>query len=117
MLFFRRDWRHPAWDPSSKKFINMSNVMIYAYTGAESPIPDLPKFPGQHLSVSPDSKLFVTDTQLGPFGGAKRGVGRSRLRHSRWELDDARPLSGRQGLDDVAQKPSASGLQRGWQAH
>src|SRR5438128_1113659 len=66
MLFFRRDWGHPAWDPSSKKFINAPNVMIDAYTGEESPIPNLPKFPGQHLSVSPDGKLFVTDTQLGP---------------------------------------------------
>ena len=71
LLFFRRDWGHPAWDPSSKKFINVPTVMIDAYSGAESPIPELPRFPGSHLSVSPDGRLFVTDTQLTPFGGAK----------------------------------------------
>jgi len=71
LLFFRHDWGHPAWHPSSKKFINMPNVMIDAETGVETPIPGLPKFPGQHLSVSPDGNLFVTDTQFTPFGGGK----------------------------------------------
>jgi hypothetical protein len=71
LLFFRRDWGHPAWHPNSKAFINMPNVMIDAYTGEETSITGLPKFPGQHLSISPDGKLFVTDTQLGPFGGGK----------------------------------------------
>jgi hypothetical protein len=88
LLFFRREWGHPAWDPSSKKFINVPNVMIDAYTGEEHPIPDLPKFPGQHLSVSPDGKLFVTDTQLGPFGGAKGewGVGVCDTRGGNWTM-------------------------------
>lgn len=71
LLFFRRDWGHPAWDPSSKLFINVPNVLIDARTGEQKSIPNLPRFPGQHLDISPDGKLFVTDTQLGPFGGAK----------------------------------------------
>jgi hypothetical protein len=88
LLFFRRDWGHPAWDPSSQKFINTPNVMIDAYTGHERPIPDLPKFPGEHLSVSPDGKLFVTDTQLGPFGGAKGewGVAVCDIRGGNWTM-------------------------------
>jgi len=88
LLFFRRDWGHPAWDPSSKRFINMPNVMIDAYTGKETSIPNLPKFPGQHLSVSPDGKLFVTDTQLGPFGGAKGewGVAVCDTRGGNWTM-------------------------------
>jgi hypothetical protein len=88
LLFFRRDWGHPAWDPSSKKFIDTPNVMIEAYTGKEWPIPDLPKFPGEHLSVSPDGKLFVTDTQLGPFGGAKGewGVAVCDIRGGNWTM-------------------------------
>lgn len=71
LLFFRRSWGHPAWHPNSKEFINVPNVMIDALTGEETPIPYLPAFPGEHLSISPDGKLFVTDTQLGPFAGAK----------------------------------------------
>jgi WD40-like Beta Propeller Repeat len=88
LLFFRRDWGHPAWDPSSKQFINVPNLMIDAYSGEERPIPDLPKFPGQHLSVSPDGKLFVTDTQLGPFSGAKGewGVAVCDTRGGNWTL-------------------------------
>jgi len=88
LLFFRRDWGHPAWDPTFKQFINVPNLMIDAATGHETPIPDLPKFPGQHLSVSPDGKLFVTDTQLQPFGGAKGewGVAVCDTRGGNWTM-------------------------------
>jgi len=88
LLFFRRDWGHPAWDPSSKKFINVPNVMIDAHTGVETPIPNLPKFPGQHLSVGPDGTLFVTDTQLTPFGGSKGewGVAVCDTRGGNWTM-------------------------------
>ena len=88
LLFFRRNWGHPAWDPSSKKFINVPNVMIDAYTGEERPIPNLPKFPGQHLSVGPDGTMFVTDTQLTSFGGAKGewGVAVCDMRGGNWTM-------------------------------
>ena len=88
LLFFRNAWGHPAWDPSSKAFINMPNVMIDAYSGKETPIPNLPQFPGEHLSVSPDGKLFVTDTQLAPFGGAKGewGVAVCDMRGGSWTM-------------------------------
>lgn len=88
LLFFRRDWGHPAWFPRSTKFINMPNVTIDAYTGTVSPIPNLPKFPGQHLSVSPDGRLFVTDTHLEPFGGAKGewGVAVCDTRGGNWTM-------------------------------
>ena len=66
----------------------MPNVMIDAYSGEERPIPDLPTFPGEHLSVSPDGKLFVTDTQLAPFGGAKGewGVAVCDTRGGNWTM-------------------------------
>ncbi|HWB85950.1 MAG TPA: twin-arginine translocation signal domain-containing protein [Bryobacteraceae bacterium] len=71
LLFFKRNWGHPSWDSRSTTILNMPNLLIDGRTGQEHPIPNLPKFPGQHLSFSPDGKLFVTDTQLTPFGGAK----------------------------------------------
>jgi hypothetical protein len=71
LLFFRRDWGHPSWDSKSTTILNVPNVLTDGRTGVTKPIPNLPKFPGQHLSFSPDGKLFVTDTQLEPFGGTK----------------------------------------------
>jgi hypothetical protein len=69
LLFFREKWGHPAWDDKSTAILNTPNLLQDARTGEERQIPGLPKFPGQHLSFSPDGKLFVTDTQLEPFGG------------------------------------------------
>lgn len=71
LLFIQRNWGHPAWDPTSKMFLNTPNVLIDAHTGESHPIANVPKFPSQHVSLSPDGKLFVTDTQLTPFGGKK----------------------------------------------
>ena len=71
LLFFRRNWGHPSWDPQSKWILNVPNVLQDARTGQERAIPGLPEFPGQHHAFSPDGKLFVTDTRLEPFGGAK----------------------------------------------
>ena len=70
-LFFRRNWGHPSWDPKSTTILNVPNVLQDARTGKETPIPNLRKFPGQHHDFSPDGKLFVTDTELQPFGGAR----------------------------------------------
>ena len=71
LLFFREKWGHPAWDPRSTAILNTPNILQDARTGVERQITGLPKFPGQHLGFSPDGKLFVSDTQLEPFGGAK----------------------------------------------
>jgi hypothetical protein len=71
LLFFRRNWGHPSWDPRSTTILNVPNVLQNARTGEERAIPALPKFPGQHHAFSPDGKLFVTDTQLETFGGEK----------------------------------------------
>ena len=83
--------------------------MIDAYTGEESPIPNLPKFPGQHLSVGPDGKLFVTDTQLGPFGGAKGewGVAVCDTRGGNWTMIAQVP--GCRRRNNLAEEPPASG--------
>jgi hypothetical protein len=72
LVFFQRDWGHPAWFPDSRRILNYHNTVTDAYTGKTVSIPDLPEFPGQHLTPSPDGKLFVTDTHLEAFGG-KRG--------------------------------------------
>jgi hypothetical protein len=69
---FQRDWGHPAWFPDSRRILNYHNTVTDAYTGKTVSIPNLPEFPGQHLTPSPDGKLFVTDTHLETFGG-KRG--------------------------------------------
>jgi hypothetical protein len=71
LLFYQRNWGHPSWDTKSTTILNAPNVVIDGRTGVTKAIPNLPKFPGQHLSFSPDGKLFVTDTQLTAFGGSK----------------------------------------------
>lgn len=74
-LFFRAKWGHPAWSPNSRDTINVYNVLLDSNTGEERPIPGLPKFPGSHPSISPDGKLFATDTTLEAFGGKKNEWG------------------------------------------
>ena len=71
LLFFQRDWGHPAWFPDSQRILNYNNTITDAHTGKTVSIPNLPVFHGQHLTPSPDGKLFVTDTQLEAFGGKK----------------------------------------------
>ena len=90
LLFFIRDWGHPSWDSKSTTILNVPNILTNGRTGAVTAIPNLPKFPGQHHSFSPDGKLFVTDTQLGPFGGAKGewGVAVCDVRGGSWTMID-----------------------------
>ncbi len=90
LLFFRRDWGHPSWDAKSTTILNAPNVLIDGRTGAEKSIPNLPRFPGQHHSFSPDGKLFVTDTQLEPLGGSKGewGVAVCDVRGGNWTWID-----------------------------
>lgn len=74
-LFFRPKWGHPAWHPDSRRLINVPNLLIDAQSGAETAIPNLPAFPGSHPSISPDGKLFASDTTLERFGGTKQEWG------------------------------------------
>jgi Tol biopolymer transport system component len=74
-LFFREKWGHPAWHPDSRMMINTMNMLEDSDTGAARPIPNLPRFPGSHPSISPDGKLFATDTTLETFGGKKNEWG------------------------------------------
>lgn len=71
LRFFQRDWGHPAWFPDSRRILNFHNTITDAATGKITSIPNLPEFPGQHLTPSPSGKVFVTDTHLEPFGGKK----------------------------------------------
>lgn len=68
-LFLHERWGHPAWHPDGRTVINTPNVLIDTNTGESRPIPGLPKFPGAHPAISPDGRLFVTDTQMEVFGG------------------------------------------------
>jgi dipeptidyl aminopeptidase/acylaminoacyl peptidase len=76
LLACRATWGHPFWHPDSRRILEIGHQLIDAESGAVARIPDLPKFPGSHPSVSPDGRLFVTDTGLVPFGGtdAQRGI-------------------------------------------
>jgi hypothetical protein len=69
LLFIQRDWGHPDWSPNSQVVLNAPNLLIDAHTGETRSIPNLPKFSGQHVSFSPDGRLFVSDTLLRDFGG------------------------------------------------
>ena len=71
-LFLREKWGHPAWHPDSRTILETNHELIDTdQKGVLHTISGLPKFPGTHPTVSPDGRLFVTDTQLEPFGGKK----------------------------------------------
>lgn len=75
LLFAQPKWEHPAWHPDSRTIVEAGNRLIDSSTGVKRPIPDLPRYPGSHPSISPDGKLQVTDTILDPPGGAQRQWG------------------------------------------
>lgn len=70
-LFLHPRWGHPAWHPDSRTFINVPTMLADSETGSTRRIPDLPIFRGSHPSISPDGRLFTTDTRAEAFGGAK----------------------------------------------
>jgi Tol biopolymer transport system component len=70
-LFIHAKWGHPAWHPDSRTILQTGNIVIDSDSGSVHRIPGLPRFPGSHPSVSPDGRLFVTDTTLEDFGGSK----------------------------------------------
>jgi Tol biopolymer transport system component len=70
-LFLRGKWGHPAWHPDSRTIIEPGGVLIDSDDGSVRRIPGLPDFRGSHPSISPDGRLFVTDTMLEGLGGTK----------------------------------------------
>jgi Tol biopolymer transport system component len=70
--FLRADtrWGHPAWLPDARTIVEAGNLLIDSKTGETKRIPVLPGFGSGHPSVSPDAKLFVTDTLMERLGGS-----------------------------------------------
>jgi hypothetical protein len=69
LTFMREKWGHPAWHPDSFHWIEMGNLIFDASGGPVSRIPNVPALRGQHLSVSPCGKLFVSDGLTETLGG------------------------------------------------
>jgi hypothetical protein len=69
--FLRADtrWGHPAWHPDARTIIESGNLLIDSKTGKTERIPGLPSFGSGHPSISPDGKIFVTDTKMDRIGG------------------------------------------------
>lgn len=68
LLGLVEQWGHPAWCPDSRTILEVGSLLIDSTTKKARRIPDIPGFKGSHPSVSPDGKLFVTDTTLDPSG-------------------------------------------------
>jgi len=74
-LHMHPKWGHPAWHPDSRRIINMWSqgpVLIDSETGKVEKNTELPPFGGGHPSVSPDGRLFVTDTRVQSPDGSRR---------------------------------------------
>jgi Tol biopolymer transport system component len=69
LTFMREKWGHPAWHPDSLHWIEMGNLLFDANGGPVSRISNVPALRGQHLSVSPSGKLFVSDGLTETLGG------------------------------------------------
>ena len=70
-VFMREKWGHPAWHPDSSRLIEAGNLIFdLEHDGKMTTIPDVPRLPGDHPSVSPDGKLIVKDGPLTNLGGA-----------------------------------------------
>lgn len=65
----RKKWGHPGWHPDSQHVIEMGNLVFDADGGPYVRIPNVPILRGQHLSVSPDGKLWVQDGTTESMGG------------------------------------------------
>jgi len=68
-LFATHRWGHPAWHPDSRTIIESGNLLTDSDTGRPQRIAGLPSLGSGHPSVSPDGKLFVSDTKMEPLGG------------------------------------------------
>ncbi|HYE19498.1 MAG TPA: hypothetical protein VEA69_13690 [Tepidisphaeraceae bacterium] len=72
-LEFQHDrWGHPAWYPNSSKILEVNHVFLdlTKQKDRSGRIPGMPALNGApHPSVSPDSRLFVTDGATDKIGG------------------------------------------------
>jgi hypothetical protein len=83
----RERWGHPAWHPDAYHWIEMGNILFDADGRSTTRIPNVPVLRGQHLSVSPNGKLWVQDGTTEPLGGptGEWGVMVADLRGDRYE--------------------------------
>ncbi len=44
LVYFQRDWGHPAWFPDSRRILNYHNTVLDVPTGKTVTIPGLPEF-------------------------------------------------------------------------
>lgn len=70
-LFMRDKWGHPSWHADSRSIFEVGGLLIDGQDGATRKLPGLPAFPGSHPTVSPDGRLFATDTALDSLGGER----------------------------------------------
>ncbi len=69
-VFMREQWGHPAWHPDSRRLLEASGQIFDTAAGGKlTRIPNIPKLPGDHPSVSPDGTLFVKDGPMTEMGG------------------------------------------------
>ena len=70
-IYLREMWGHPSWTVNSHTIAEFGNKIIDTNTGVEKTIPNLPIFRADHPSLSPDGRLYVTDTPCDVIGGKK----------------------------------------------
>lgn len=84
----RERWGHPAWHPDAEHWIEMGNILFDADGRATTRIPNVPVLRGQHLSISPNGKLWVQDGLTESLGGpaGEWAVMVADLRGERYEI-------------------------------
>ena len=85
----RGSWGHPAWHPDSRHLLEVGNVLFdTSPPGGSKKIADVPSPSGSHPSVSPDSRLLVTDGACDKIGGkpGEWGIVVGDLRGEHWAL-------------------------------
>ena len=74
-IYLREKWGHPSWTADSHTFAEAGNLLIDMDDGKTQRVPKLPPFRGDHPTVSPDGRLYLTDTTLDKFGGTENEWG------------------------------------------
>ena len=68
-LYMNGKWGHPSWQPDSRTITETAFTLFDSNDGSHRRIPGLPAPRGDHPSISPDGKLYVTDTTMDVLGG------------------------------------------------
>ena len=74
-LYMRGKWGHPSWQPDSRTITETAFTLFDSNDGSYRRVPGLPVCRGDHPSISPDGKLYVTDTTMDVFGGDAKDWG------------------------------------------